>query len=791
MVGLALSEKPEHANIEVAKTNSPKEPKHIPQIYPEIFASYSFSGLSNAAQTEIKNTVTYFLNTGEIPNFIKAAPMLFNTQPGAPVQFSYELEWLSKLDGDLSKAKPGIVYVSRYLETYYVKEMDKAEPLLVDISLRNVENLQDNDLKQQILNYTAQQGRTIKVSTDKQKLEVSRQEVLRVNEELLNDTIFDSLKIEEESSLKQAILDEQYFALYQYLIRYWAVENRADATRSPDTELYICCQNMITSARAITILQGDEFKDFFSKFRPKITNSFSFILDQSEEQLDSDYALGMLRRANAIRLCWLWDRIVIEMYVQCAHDLLLPITIFADQVSWSLYMFLASIHITGVLGGYFDARKREKELQIEAKKVAWAHFKLRRGVLINDLVWGFANLACCFWLNGFGIYGYYGDLVTGILLCMDLASTLWDYKDDRRAHLDDMRRYNEQLQVLITRLKEKAELNIELCTLLNYLQKLNTTGDADQEAKTLSNLRDKLRHLVPETQNKTDIEIIFWQMKSLYASRSNCANDWSRRQKLLLSDIVCAISLVLTFSLLCCFYLTLLPIAFPTLMVSLGAFSLGGTTLLWRSANSAIECSSIQSTKKLIRDEFDELISDFLSTEDESIVKQKQLYLQILQSGAKVGYQEDKLLFTRLEAMRTTANSILIPLSLAMTFLFAPTVTLGIPTYVFVLLGALVAAVVVSIFIKRYYKPKESKWIAANGNESSQPVLSLGQEDGDEEFNSFKALMNKTPKDENINDQILKLIKSSRTTGDKSLFADALEEPDAPTEMDRLLDKHS
>lgn len=688
-----------------------------PWIYFEIFKSYTFSGLSEPAREEITGAVNSFLTTGKLPDFTKAAPMLFATQPGAP----------------------GKVSIEGWPEDFCPTE-------------RN--------------------------------FEISRQEVLRINEELLNNTVLTSLAIEGSDEIRQAMLDEQYFAFYHYLIRYWAVDKGADTTCSPDTEKYICYENMCKSAQAIAVLQKKSItchNKAFSTFQQPDIHTFGPILEQGEEQLDSDYVLGILRRVNEIRLCWLWDRIVIEIFVQCVHDLLLPITVFADHVSWSLYLFFASIHITGILGGYFDAKKREKELAIEARKVAWAHFKLRRGLLINDLVWGLANLACCFWLNGFGLYGYFGDLVTGILLCMDLANTIWDYQDTKNVHLDDMRRYNEQMRALISRFKdEKTKINVddngELQKLLENLQNFNQTGKTDEEADTLANLSQYFcKQENSAIANNERIEIIFWQLRSLYAARDNCANDWSHKQKLFVLDITYALSVLLTFSLLCCFYLTLLPISFPSIMIYIGAISTSATTILWKSTTSVIECNKIHEDKQILKREFDELIADFQSAQNNAMVeyKQQQLYLQILQKGAKIGYQEDDLLYNCLESMRTTLNSILIPVGLAMTFVFAPTSVIGIPTYVLVLLSALVTTLVVSIFIKHYFKPQDSQWVDGDGESSSQPILKTA------EFESFKNYIKEKP-----SDNILRLIKSTRTNNNNSnLFTAALSAPALETAL--------
>ena len=239
---------------------------------------------------------------------------------------------------------------------------------------------------------------------------------------------------------------------------------------------------------------------------------------------------------------------------------------------------------------------------------------------------------------------------------------------------------------------------------------------------------------------------------------------------MLLCDVTYAVALVITFSIFCCFYLTFLPITVPTIMVSFGALSLGATSIIWGGAASVITCRGIAANKQAIIQDFDELIEDFVwhcRNQKQDIARQQDLYLQILQTGAKVGYQEDDLLYNKLEGLRETANRIFIPLALAMTFLFAPTVTLGIPTYVFVFLGAFVATVVTSFLIKKYYKAKDSQWIK-DGEANEQPRLIQS------EFANFKSLALDKYNEKTGSEDLLKIIKVSRTSHADDVFDKAL-----------------
>lgn len=602
----------------------------------------------------------------------------------------------------------------------------------------------------------------------------ARKEVLRIGEELLNDTIFDNILNEECKEKQNIFLNENYFILYHYLSRYWAIREKADAAKSPVRELAICYRNICISARIIYLLEGksleeaDAFVARLAPLKPKIPNRFKSFLDKDEELEDSDYGVQLLRRGNAIRLCWLWDRIVIELYILIAHDLLLPITMVASQVSWALYLFLASVHITGVLGAYFDALAQQKRLEIEAKRVLRAHLKLRRDVIVNDLVWGFANLACCFWLCGLGLYGNIGDLLTGLLLVMDLSMVIWRYSDDKKEHFNDIDGYNNQLRALIKKASENINddrSNSELIELLKNLNKAINDNDYKLAKLHLANLEKNING-IQDKKLKENLQIIYWQLKSLNSSKESCHDIWEEKKLFMRLDIIYAASLIVAFSAFCIFYLSFFHITLPLTIVLFGALSLAGATLIWRSTNSFFETKNISKGRGDAEKEYNALINKFINEQNNLTEKQQiQLYLKILQKGAKVGYQEDKLLYKKLEVLRETANRIFIPGAIVMTFLFLPVSVVGVPTFVFLLLGVLAATIISSIYIKKYYKPKDTKWVDEKGNLKSQPCFIESQ------FNEFKEIIKNTDfSEKDKREKILEIIKESRVGKNAQLF---------------------
>jgi hypothetical protein len=645
----------------------------------------------------------------------------------------------------------------------------------------------------------------------------ARNEVLSFASDILTDTIPDDILLEENKAKLKAYKNEQYFMLYHYLARYQAVtgdieeikertgfakyvakSNETDTVKSQYTEQVNCFRHLRLCAKLLKLnkfkvehdnsttqeelaAQLEDFNETLDNLRPPKPPSFvpsyvnkygedEYYLDKDQDEQDSDYFIRQLRRGNQRRLCWLWDRIVMELFVTVAQATLLLTTLIAEQVSWSLYLFLAAVHLVGVFGHSFDALVGEKERQIDAKKRALAHLMLRLDWILNDLVWGFANLACCFWLYGLGTYGYIGDVVTVLLLGMDLTLSALRYTDGEKNNSTNITTYNKQLKTLFARMLETADedLSQKVREISDLIE--SNTYELDEKFAAIDALILEKRAEDGADKNVFDnLSVILWQTKLLHQAKEGCKSKWEEEKTFLAIDVIYSVSLVLGFAVLCGFYLSVIPVAMPSMMVVIGAIALGASTLFYRTANSVVTCNNTSQSQIESNNNYDTLLDKFIDNNGInshlSENEMKQLYLHILQKGAQAGNQQDLLVFQKMEFGRETINRIFVPASIALTLLFAPALTLGVPTYIFLLVGVLILAAAASTMIKKVYKPRDTAWQVEKGSKStkSQPVLV------ESEYNHFKSFVKKDGR-ETVKQKVLDGIKKARCGDNADMF---------------------
>ncbi|MDF1757389.1 MAG: hypothetical protein P1U74_03740 [Legionellaceae bacterium] len=653
----------------------------------------------------------------------------------------------------------------------------------------------------------------VKVMFEKQSS--SRKEVLRSGGDFLSELIDDDLMLEENQHKLDAIYSEQRFFLYHSLARMQAVTNHTDTIKSQYTEQvksyhYIrqctklllkgqmnalekeCADRLSKSSElnshidnntqienlksqqdlcALQLRERDPQRDKDPRSNDSYLRSF---FDIEDSQQWDDYFIYQLRRANARRLCWLWDRIVIELFVACAQSILLTTTLIAEQVSWSLYLFLASIHLAGLAQHSFDFWVNEKERVIEAKKRRRAHFLLRMDVILNDLIWGFANLACCFWLYGLGVYGFIGDVLTAVLLGMDLTVCYIQYADEKQDYEDNISTYDKQLGELFDKIEELHQ-NKKLKLKLMALKLAITTNSEDSVdgflasdenstpqklAKINMLLEDNKSSLGDENYKK--ICTLLWQIQITSQRKEGRQSAWNEDRFVCIADVVYSVSLILAFSVLCGFYLTMLPVSLPSSMVMIGAVALGASTLIWRSVKSTRDCYNANKQQIESNDSFKSLVEEYKSLgSSSSDSAKKQLYLKILQKGAQVGLEQDLYLYKKMDFARETFNRIVIPASIAVTLLFAPAALSGVPTFLILMVGVLAIAMASSMIIQKFYKPKDTEWqVEKEGQATKTQPLVI-----DSEYSIFQKVVKTLSSDD-----LLDKIKEGRTGNNADLF---------------------
>ena len=614
----------------------------------------------------------------------------------------------------------------------------------------------------------------------------------------------------------RAFDNELQFALAQYLAQMEAAERNFADIRSTDTEKAQCYIKIVTcehlrklialrqfnlKAKKLTDAEKDNLDSEYSnlvdslneesKFVnlkpaaiPSIFNFPPFIVKESKYVQDSDHVLKQLSLANGRRLCWVWNRCLIESIIPAAHEQLIVSTTIAAYVSWILYWFRGGVLAYGGLQHSFDMFVSEKEAVIEASKRRQAHRDERRDEILNDLVWGMANLACCFWLIGSEL-GIAGDAVTFVLLFMDLSLAYLRYEKAKEDYVKSTEKYNHNFEASFDELNrlhtliQDTELNDIVISLNKARTEINTLASQNQKKceekrkEAAAILEEMINHLQKlslqkdSTQEKSEaiesLEVLVSNLITQKRNKEASEERYNEKYKELLTDVYYSGLLLVAFGMM----------VFAAPAVSLaGAAMLGASTLLYRSARAEIEFAGIKKTIQDLEEDHNKLIYKFLSlksTQDDATYdvdliedQMKQVYLDLLKQGAAFGYHHELLTFKHIEFARATFLRVVVPLAIGLTLAFAPATVLAVPTYVFLMLGVLVFAVLTAAAINATFKPEESKWIDAKGNKSGSPIFNQV------EYASFKRYVKNN--ETNLSPiEILEKTQSSRL-GNNNLF---------------------
>lgn len=624
---------------------------------------------------------------------------------------------------------------------------------------------------------------------------------------------FEFYSLSQVDALEQSLR----LAIIQYLAQAQAAEDEIAPIKRPHAERKACyrkillCLSWIDQLHkrrcAIRLSRSTEtdhtsyLGDAVDSLCPEpLSHVLPSWMNDDEDESDVDYFFAFMTRGNWCRLFWLWSRCLIEALIIEAHEVLLGWTIVAVWASWLIY---------GVRGGEpaailvwiaWDDLVTERARVIQAKKRVWAYWCARYDDVLNDLIWGGANLAGCFWLTGPGLLGFVGDVLTLILLGMDLLLAVfrWRFGDD--AHKATVHDYNAQLEQLYNTFL--ASLNVfeqqdgysdvdRLCQVLKMacecLPKQQQEASAfwrlssgtDATGKWLETQRDIIQHAQEllfllyargESTQESARLLNHWQM--LLLSQHAYMVRWQSRWWKLNYDVLYAIFLGLAFA---------LAYVFPVAGLALfGVALLSGSTVLWRTAYAQKELSDLWREQDINLSRYQVLLQHFrqlanvaktcVSQENQCVevdAQMKQVYLQIRTLGAKAGFDQEYSWFQLAVFFRATALRFLVPTAIAMTVLFAPVSVVGIPFYVFVLLGVLMVAIMSMSLINAYLKPQSSSW----KNKSESGGVSYVAVFDEEEYGSFKhvVLSEKTEDEESAEDAAQRPLLNQNSTSESEV----------------------
>lgn len=354
------------------------------------------------------------------------------------------------------------------------------------------------------------------------------------------------------------------------------------------------------------------------------------------------FSLEWMSAFNERRLYWVWAGSggllgsLIALFpddyfnkLQAMRVLDIPVP-FAGSLSWALYYFRCLVRlgilIKHVIPGPWMSKDEQSIPWTARFSAQWEQMKF---YLLNDFFWANGNLACYFWL--FGAADFYGGALTSVLLLLDVSVSIWAYWDERVQYDKDMARF---------------KLGIQKLTVAN----------------------------APA-----------YQINALKFAERQCMLDRNYRLYNLYADMLYAISLLLAFSLIYCFYLPLI---------------LSASTALALALTGTILCFSLNALFAAIKQGMDVCKSEELlhyAVADHKDKTRNQFDLQFLES--QWIYHKNMIDYKKICMLRSVLIDFLVPPVIFLALVFMP-LSLGLS----VITAGLLIAVASYYYIEKYYE---------------------------------------------------------------------------------------
>ena len=363
---------------------------------------------------------------------------------------------------------------------------------------------------------------------------------------------------------------------------------------------------------------------------------------------------------NAHRLNWVWggglDMAILSMlpdgvgHTQYTTNVLTQFSIGTGYMSFVLYYFRLGLNLSlliqGTLkGSWMDPwrTQADKDLNISLAERFRSQWQQRKFMIINDAFWATANLACFMYLIGNGLLGYIGVTATAGLLLMDVALTIWGYRELEADHIGLMAQYDQDI----------IDLNDEI---LNIRRQLDHLGKITSDHVIHT-------HKLNLEQRLAALPILIEQTKK---NQAQCEFDWKYTNKDLYNNLVYACVLSVAFGLICC------SVLYPPLGIT------AANALILGLVGAAISCIATMSIHA--------------KTATKEIEKSHELIEKATHSDDKT-YQEAMLVHNQWVLAQKIVSDVLLPAAVFALLVFAPTgfsLPILIPIVVVLLLSGLV-----------------------------------------------------------------------------------------------------
>ena len=389
---------------------------------------------------------------------------------------------------------------------------------------------------------------------------------------------------------------------------------------------------------------------------------------------------------NGRRLYWVWGGGFIRAIIEAlpkelaanADKQLSKPSPFTGYLSWTLYYTRLGIEVGLLLKHTFKGPWMSKE---EAEIPQWERFKTqweqRKFSILNDFLWGIANMACFFFLKGPGRLGIVGNAITLGLLAFDITSSVIRFTEESTQHNKDIKRFNDE----ILQLKIKSE---------NLIKSTTYSSNAEDAA-------------------------IEKQIAELEKNKAQCEAKWLQKKYALVNNMVYAVGLCASFALMIGFFAA--PVGITALALSISGAALTFVfTVGYAAVGNYFEMVEAKTSVKNNKCEIESRLQQFneyknqpgsdIDVDENNFIK-KQLYLDIKLLVAKSHSDSATYHYKKLQLIRgIVLDSLLPPLILA-SFLFIP------GGFGWIAVAAVIVVAIITHRLIESLKPKEqalSEW---------------------------------------------------------------------------------
>lgn len=426
-------------------------------------------------------------------------------------------------------------------------------------------------------------------------------------------------------------------------------------------------------------------------------------------------SIEYMSAVNNRRLYWVWGggmlAAVLELLasqgvfptdqVKNAQEKLSTPSPVTGYMSWLLYYTRFGINLFLLLEHTIPGSwMRTKEMKIPAWERFTTQWDQRKFALLNDSIWATANMACFFWLRGGGTLGYAGNVLTAVLLLMDLSLTIWMFAEESTKHNREIEAlYNKKL-TLESSIAERKGYIVGRNTMFKDLKEL-LVKDEKSEAAIQKVLDEKAKA-------EAEMHALEEELKQFNKTIKQSEIAWKYRKYGLINSIAYAAGLLFAFCLVCCFFFPPALLA-PGLVLAMGAAGAAlcfTVTLISAIVSGSIELAKTKEAMNDARAECTELLKLFLSTQDPNM--KKFLYLEMKGLMAESDYQQALIKFQTIKLIRSILVDAFVPALVFAAILFMP---LGIG--VAVMAAGFAVALISHLIINRFEpKPPEGEKLA-------------------------------------------------------------------------------